>query len=421
MSFPKVALVRQFSTIPAIKDVVAAVKQEIAGMNLKLASGARIAIAVGSRGISNHALVVKTVVKELRALGAKPFIVPAMGSHGGATAEGQVMVLETLGITEESIGAPIRSSMEVIQIGTTDSGIPVLIDKNAMESDGIVLVHRVKAHTDFDGLIESGMMKLITIGLGKHKGAQMAHRYAVKRGFNNVVPVIARYVLKNAPILFGLGLVENFYHETAIIKAANSAILENVEQKLLQESKKMMARIPFDTLDVVVVQELGKTISGTGMDTNVVGRIYNVAEPEAEFPKYTRIVALDLANNTYGNAVGIGMADLTTQRLVNKIDFKVTAINCLTGACPEKGRIPLTMDSDKEAIAAALTICGPIEPKDARLVWVKNTLELDYFYISEALISEINENTNLKVMSNFTEFPFDDEGNLAWTHLHDRY
>lgn len=414
MSFPKVALVHQTSPTTAIKDVVAVVKQEIAGLHLKLPNGARIAIAVGSRGISNHALIVKTVVEELRNLGAKPFIVPAMGSHGGATAEGQIMVLETLGITEKSIGAPIQSSMEVIQVGVTDCGIPVLIDKIAAESDGIVLLHRVKAHTDFNGPIESGMMKLITIGLGNHKGAQMAHRFAVKRGFNNVIPVVARFVLQHAPIIFGMGLVENFYHDTAIIKAVIPEELQKVEQELLRESKKMMARIPFDTLDVVIVQEIGKKISGTGMDTNVVGRIYNVAEPEAEAPKYTRIVALDLANDSYGNAVGIGMADLTTRKLVEKIDFKSTAINCLTGAAPEKARIPITMDSDREAIAAALTICGPVNPGNARIVWIKNTLELEQFYISEALIPEITDKPNIKIVTELQELPFDIDGNLTW-------
>ncbi len=414
MSFPKVVLVRQHSAIAAIQDIVAVVKQEFNALHLELKSGASIAIAVGSRGISNHALIIKTIVEEIKALGAKPFIVPAMGSHGGATAEGQVMVLETLGITEQSIGVPIRSSMEVVQIGITESGIPVLVDKIAIESDGIVLVHRVKAHTDFEGPIESGLMKLITIGLGKHKGAQTAHRFAVKRGFNLVIPVVARYVLQNAPILCGIGLVENFYHETAIVKAMKPENLEEAEKALLREAKKMMARIPFDILDVVVVQEIGKKISGTGMDTNVVGRIYNVAEPEAPFPQYTRIVALDLANDTYGNAIGIGMADLTTRQLVDKIDFKTTAINCLTGAAPEKGRIPIALESARAAIAAAFTICGPAEPEEARMVWIKNTLELDQFYISQALIPEISANPNVEVLTDLMELPFDAEGNLSW-------
>lgn len=414
MSFPQVALVKQHSDVPAIKNVADVVRQEVARLNLQVKCGARIAIAVGSRGIDNHVLVVRTLAEELKALGAEPFIVPAMGSHGGASAAGQVMVLETLGITEKSIGVPIRSSMEVILLGTTATGIPVFIDKMAAQSDGIVLVHRIKAHTDFDGPIESGLMKLITIGLGKHKGAQIAHRFAVQRGFNQVIPVVARYVLKKVPVLFGMGLVENFYHETTVIRAAKPECLEAIEIELLQESKEMMARLPFDSLDLVVVQEIGKKISGTGMDTNVVGRIYNVAEPEAEFPQYTRIVVLDLADDTYGNAVGIGMADLTTRRVVDKIDFKATAINCLTGACPEKGRIPITMESAREAIAAALMICGPVEAKDARMVWLKNTLELDQFYISRALIPEIAANPNLEMLSDFWELPFDTAGNLAW-------
>lgn len=414
MRFPKVALVKQHSDVAAVKNVALLVEQEIDGLKLKLKSGSRIAIAVGSRGIANYAVVVKSVAEKLKSMGAEPFIVPAMGSHGSATAEGQVMVLKTQGITETTVGVPIRSSMEVVQIGTTASEIPVLIDKIAAESDGIVLINRVKAHTDFDGLIESGMMKLMVIGLGKHKGAQTAHRFAVKLGFNNVIPVIARTILKNAPILFGVGLVENFYHETSIVKATKPEVLEETERKLLKESKKLMARIPFETLDVVVVQEIGKKISGTGMDTNVVGRIYNIAEPEAEFPQYTRIVALDLAADTYGNAIGIGMADLTTRRLVNKIDFKATAINCLTGSVPEKGRVPIAMDTDREAIGNALLICGPGEPENARLVWIKNTLELDKFYISESLISEIHGNPNLELISGLIDLPFATNGNLAW-------
>ncbi|QDR79173.1 lactate racemase domain-containing protein [Sporomusa termitida] len=414
MKFPRVVLVRQRSDVPALQDMAAVVKQEIAGLNLAVTAGARIAIAVGSRGIANHALIVRAVAEELQRLGAEPFIVPAMGSHGGATAEGQVMVLATLGITAESIGVPIRSSLEVVRIGTTESGIPVLIDKIAMEADGIVLVHRVKAHTDFIGPVESGLMKLITIGLGNHQGAQTAHRFAVKRGFNNVIPVVARYVLQTAPVLFGLGIVENFYHETAIIKAAIAADIEKSEQHLLQAAKQMMAVIPFATLDVVIVQQIGKQISGTGMDTNVVGRIYNAAEPEAEFPQYTRIVALDLADDSYGNAVGIGMADLTTRRLVAKIDFKATAINCLTGAAPEKGRVPIALESDKEAIAAALMICGPTAPEAARLVWIKNTLELEHFYLSEALLPELAGNPKLAVLSALAELPFDGDGNLVW-------
>jgi hypothetical protein len=414
MSFPKMVLVRQPFVKTAIPDIVAVVEQEFMDLHLEVKSGANIAIAVGSRGIANHALIIKTIAEELKALGAKPFIVPAMGSHGGATAEGQIMVLETLGITEQSIGIPIRSSMAVVQLGTTASGIPVFLDKIAFESDGIVLVHRVKAHTDFDGPIESGMMKLITIGLGKHKGAQLAHQFAVKRGFNQVIPVVARYVLQNAPILCGIGLVEDFYHETAIIKAVKPEKLEETEQALLREAKKMMARIPFKTLDVLVVQEIGKKISGTGMDTNVVGRIYNVAEQEAEFPKYTRIVVLDLADDTYGNAVGIGMADLTTRRLVDKIDFTATAVNCLTGACPEKGRVPIAMDTAREAIAAALMVCGPAEPEEVKMVWIKNTLELDQFYISRSLLPEISNNPKLEILSNLVDLPFDAAGNLVW-------
>lgn len=414
MRFPRMALVKQSSDIPAIEDVVTVVRQEIAALNLKPPGQARIAIAVGSRGISNHALVVKTIADELKALGTKPFIVPAMGSHGSATAEGQIMVLETLGITEKNMGVPICSSMEVVQLGITATGIPVLIDKIAFESDGIVLVHRVKAHTDFDGAIESGMMKLITIGLGNHQGAQMAHRFAVQRGFNQVIPVVARFVLQKAPVLFGLGLVENFYHKTAIIKAAKPDQLEETEKELLREAKRMMARIPFATLDVVIVQEIGKKISGTGMDTNVVGRMYNVAEPEAEFPKYTRIVALDLAEDTYGNAVGIGMADLTTRRLVDKIDYKATAINCLAGSAPEKGRVPITMESDKDAITAALMLCGPVTQENARMVWIKNTLELEQFYISEALLPEIRGNPNIEVIAGLAMLPFAADGNLSW-------
>ncbi|MDP3047292.1 MAG: lactate racemase domain-containing protein, partial [Chloroflexota bacterium] len=331
ITYPDVALVEQHINTPRVADVPGAIRAEMArlGVSERVRPGMRVAITAGSRGITGIAAILATVIGELKRLGAEPFIVPCMGSHGGATAQGQVAVLHSLGVTEEAVGCPIRSSMDTVQIGETEQGIPVLIDSLAAGADGIVAVNRIKAHTEYTGPVESGWMKMLTIGLGKHQGALMAHRNAVQIAYREAIVAVAREIIRRAPLLFGLGLVENAYDQTAEVVAAWPQQFEETEKALLQRAKSLMPRLPFQRLDILVVDEIGKEISGSGMDPNVIGRRMVFGEPEPPGPSIIRIVARDLSENTYGSGIGIGLADFTTQRLVDKLDHRPTYINCL--------------------------------------------------------------------------------------------
>ena len=419
MDFPKVVLVRQNTNHTSISDIPAVVRKELQGINLasRVCKGQKIAITAGSRGVANIVVITKTIVQELKALGAEPFIVPAMGSHGEATPEGQIKVLNTLGIDEKSVGAPIISSLEVVQIGTTETGVPVWIDKNAANADGIVLINRVKPHTEFNAPIESGLMKMMVLGLGKHKGAITAHNHFVKQGYGNAIPVIAREVMKNSKILFGLATVENSSHQTARIKAVLPSDIESVEKNMLVEAKRLMARLPFNNLDVLVVSEMGKQICGTGIDSNVTGRICSQTEPDLPSPRISRIAVLDLTEESHGNAIGIGLADFTTKKLVNKINYNATYINCITSLTPEKAKIPITCDNDRDAINNALLTSGT-NPQEAELVWIKNTLDLDVFYISVSLLEKIKGNPSIEILSEILDLPFDEHNNLPWKPIH---
>ncbi|MHC1745916.1 MAG: lactate racemase domain-containing protein [Negativicutes bacterium] len=417
---PKVVKVRQNFLTPTLKDVPETVRTELAKINFgKIVNkGDRIAITVGSRGIANMLTIIKTIVSEIKSIGAEPFIVPAMGSHGGATAAGQVEMLESLGITEKSIDASIVSSMEVVQIGTTSCGIPVFIDKQAANADGIIVVNRVKPHTEFEAEIESGLMKMMVIGLGKHKGAETAHRHIINKRYSHVIPAVAREVMKNANILCGVATVENVYHETAIIKAMLTESMEEEEKQLLAESKKLMAHIPFDELDVLVVSELGKQISGAGMDPNVIGRIYSQREPDPITPVITNIVALDLTPETHGNAMGIGLADFVTKRMVDQTDFNATYINAITGLAVRKAFTPIVCTNDFDAISKALITSGSLEAQNATLVWIKNTQELAEIYVSEALLPQVAKTPSLEIISETMDLPFDENNNLVkWDNL----
>jgi hypothetical protein len=356
----------------------------------------------------------KAIVARLKALGAKPFIVPCMGSHGGATAQGQVNMLHHLGITEEFVGAPIVSSMEVKEIGRTSFGTPVLIDKNICEqAQKIIVVNRIKPHTDFDHEVESGISKMIVIGMGKHKGALMAHRLTIKNGypmiFKEVLPVIRRAL----PFFFGVGIIENQYDQTASLHLLPPEDFYEGEKALLKKAKEIMPRLPFKQMDVLVVDEIGKNISGAGMDPNVTGRLYFIGSPPLKEPKITRIFVRDLTPETVGNAIGIGFADYTTTRLVKKIDPVPTRINSITGMGPECGRIPIAYDQDRDALQAAFDNSGVLDPKDLRLVWIKNTLEMEYLWAAETMLQEVKSNPNLEVVSGPQEIPFGDGGNMV--------
>jgi hypothetical protein len=413
-SFPKMALVEQHIVTPRIDDVPGAIRAEMArlGVATRVRPGMRIAITAGSRGITGIPIILATVVSELKCLGAVPFLVPCMGSHGGATADGQVAVLHSLGITQQAVGCPIYSSMDTVQIGQTSEGIPVLIDKIAAGADGIVVVNRIKAHTEYTGPVESGWMKMLTIGLGKHQGALMAHRNAAQLTYRVAIVSVAREIIRKAPLLFGLGVIENAYDQTAEVIAAFPQDFEETEKDALKRTKALMPRLPFQTLDILIVDEIGKEISGAGMDPNVIGRRMVFGEPEPTSPVITRIVARDLSEKTYGSGIGIGLADFVTQRLVDKLDHRPTYINCLTAMTPEKARIPMTGKTDREAIEWAFLTAGAIDLPRAKVVRIKNTLHPERLYASEALLPEIGANPNLKVAGEWIPMSFDDAGTI---------
>ena len=416
--FPRMVEIRQRFQAQRTEDYVSAIREEFRkkGLPDKVKPGMRIAITAGSRGIAHYPEILATVVEEVKKAGGKPFLVPAMGSHGGATPEGQAEVLRGLNITSETVGAPIYSSMEVDEIGRLDNGDPVYVDRIALKADGIIIVARVKPHTDFKGKIESGLMKMMAIGLGKQKGAETIHWYQ-SEGYYRLIPLTAKMIMKKTPILLGLAVVENAYHEITIVKALESDEIEEEEMKLLEKAKELLARLPFKEIDVLIVEEIGKNISGEGMDTNVTGRFWLPGESDPRAPKIKRIVVLDLSEETHGNAIGIGLADLTTKRAVSKINYDATFVNCLTAGSPETGRIPVFLPNDRDSIATALRTCGPIDPRKAKVVRIKNTLELERFWISEALAEMVKTDKGLsekiEFLSEPREMQFDVLGTLA--------
>jgi hypothetical protein len=418
MALPKMVRIRQEFKTNSIQDVPGTVSKELAKLNLRrtIKPGASVAITAGSRGIADIDVVIGAVVKELRKIGAKPFIVPAMGSHGGATAAGQKMILAKYGITKETMGVPIKSSMEVVEIGSTSHGLPVFLDKNANKADHIVVVARIKPHTDFKAPIESGFLKMMTIGLGKQSGADLYHQGVIQFGYYPIFLAVGREVLKRAPVAFGVGLVENQRDELAIIRAVPAKEIEETDRKLLRTAKRIMPRIPaLDPIDLLIVDQIGKEISGAGMDPNVIGRHI---VPFAKFPpkpKILRIFVRDLTPNTYGNATGIGLADFTSQRLVDKIDYHATYMNCITGGSPEQGRIPPHYKSDRETIETAFRTFGLVKPKDARVVHIANTLRLEEMEISESMVADAKALSNVSVIGKPRPMAFDRRRNLIST------
>ncbi|MBM4277023.1 MAG: DUF2088 domain-containing protein [Deltaproteobacteria bacterium] len=421
MTFPRMYRIRQTFDQTSAKDISVAVRNELTNLSLQktIKSGDRIAITAGSRGISNIALILKTIVEYLNLLGAKPFLFPAMGSHGGATAEGQVALLRHYQVTEEVIGVPILSSMEVMEIGKTEGGLPVYIDKNALQSDHIIVVNRIKPHTKFKGPIESGLMKMMVIGMGKQKGADLYHKAAIEYGFPKIIVDAARVVLKNGPILFGLGIVENGYDETAKVVGLMPEEMEAKEKDLLPQAKAMMPKLPFDDIDLLIVDEMGKDISGVGMDPNVTGRNRDII---GTFPHPTcvkRLFVRDLTASSNGNAIGIGLADLTTKRLVEKIDLQATYMNCITAISLEKGAIPIYFETDQEAMSVALGSMGLIQRERCRVVRIKNTLHLDEVEVSEVYKDELLQRSDLEILEGPYPMGFDSLGNLLDLQLNE--
>jgi hypothetical protein len=398
-----------------VTDIAVAVRSEMQKLELgrQVKPGHTVALTAGSRGIANIPLVLRSVVQFLKDLGAKPFLVPAMGSHGGGTAEGQRAVLESYGITEAYVGAPIRASMEVISLGTTSEGFPVVLDKYASGADHIGVVARVKAHTSYHGPIESGLMKMMMIGLGKHVGASNYHRILLENPYDQVVRSVGRTMRAKAPIAFGVALVENAYDETARIEAVRAEEFEPREEALLEVSKRWLARLPFQEADLLIVDEIGKEISGSGMDTNVVGRkrAFKMKPPDNQ-PTMRFIFIRGLSEKTHGNAAGIGMADFTTTRLVKAMNYQATVINCLTSGYPEGANLPVHLDSDREVVDAALQIVGTRAPHDARIMRIRNTLSLEEVEVSEPCLDMPRGPVPFTTLDGPRELTFDRDGNL---------
>jgi hypothetical protein len=392
MGYPSLLRIRQHFERPRVADVPMAVATSLEQLDLRrrIRPGHSVALTAGSRGIANIPVILAATADFLRGLGARPFVVPAMGSHGGGTAEGQRQILESYGITEAFLGVPIRASMEVVQVGTTPEGYPAYLDRHAREADHIGVVARVKPHTGFHGPIESGLLKMMMIGLGKHVGALAYHRILLDHPYDGVVRSVARTFLANAPVAFGLAVVENAYDETALLEAVGPEQFEPREEALLAEARRLLPRLPLRQADLLVIDEIGKDVSGSGMDTNVVGRkrAFRGQPDGAGQPSYRLIFVRGLTEHTHGNAFGIGLADFTTTRLVRAMNYRATVINCLTAGYPEGAFTPVHFDSDREVLDAALAIIGQRGPEEARVLRIRNTLTVDELEVSEACLAE---------------------------------
>jgi hypothetical protein len=406
---PRMVRIRQSFPTERLTNLEEALTSEWSKVEHLIQPGMEIAIAVGSRGVDRIVDLTRMTVEMVKRRGGKPFIVPSMGSHGGATAEGQVAVLRHLGVTEDSVGAEIRSSMEVVQVGSLPNGLPVYIDQYASRADGIIVINRVKPHTAFRGRVESGLMKMISIGLGKQKGAEACHQLGFGLMAENV-PAMARMLMEKMPILFGVATVENAYDKVARVAVVPAGEIEQVEVELLKEAKSLLPRIMFDRMDVLVIDQIGKNISGDGMDPNITGRY---PTPYAHGgPEVNKMVVLDLTDETEGNANGVGTADFTTQRLVDKMDLEKTYANGLTSTVVAPTKIATTLANDREAIQAAIKTCNILNFHDVKLVRIKNTLELGEIEISEALLEQAKANPDIEILTEPYEWEFDQNGNL---------
>ncbi len=417
-AFPRMFLVRQKFPDAASLDIAEVVRQEFHQAQIKLKPGSTIAVAVGSRGISNLQQIVREVVRTVQNAKAHPFIVPAMGSHGGATPEGQVELLDEYGITERELGVPLRPAMDVEQIGETADAVPVYLSREALRADGIVIVNRVKPHTDFSGSIGSGILKMMVVGLGKRIGAANYHLSAARLGYEHVLRTAARVIIQQAPILCGVAVVENQRHATARLSVLQAEEFEKREEELFTEARALMPRLPFPDIDLLIVDRIGKNISGAGLDPNVIGRSVHgysslLGEASRQKPAIRRLFVRELTPETHGNAIGIGMADLTTSRLVRSINHQITSVNALTALTPQGAKIPIHFESDREAIGRALESVGAPDMRRAKIVRIADTLSLEYTEVSEAYATETAAREDLLVEDSGETMRFDEAGNLV--------
>lgn len=431
MKIPLVIKGKQLYRQPEIANVREETEKILAKYNFKnrISPGNKIAITAGSRGIANIVEIMAQVVEEVKKCGGEPFIIPAMGSHGGGTAEGQRALLESLGITEESVKAPIRATMDVVQIGETEFHTAVYIDRFAYEADGIIVMGRVKKHTDHHNKTESGLMKMMTIGLGKQKQAELIHSYGVW-GLVNMIPPHAKEVIKKAKIIVGIAIIENALDKTAYIEAVEAKNIPEREVELFKMSVKHYPWLPFRTCDVLVIKRAGKNISGTGMDTNIIGRYGTWGSPEPEklyaagcddfgSPLIEHVAVLDLTEESHGNAIGIGQADVITKKFYNKIDFQATYNNVITSAFLEKGKIPIIAENDQQAIMMVLNTLsgltrleGRKNEENVKMCIIDSTLHHGNFLVSKGFYEELNNRGDIIFEGQFHPLKFDNDGNL---------
>jgi hypothetical protein len=414
---PRWAPVRQKLDDLEIGDIRAAIAEEFKrdGVGERLKPGQRVAITAGSRGIDRIDQVLKAVVDEVKARGAEPFLVPAMGSHGGATAEGQRELIAHYGVTEERMGCPILSSMETVELGFVENDVPVWIDKNAYEADAIIPVGRVKPHTDFRGPVESGLMKMIAIGLGKQHGANYYHHQGMNE-FYHVIPAVANYTISRVNIPFGVAVIENGYGILAQAEAVPAERIFEREQELLRIARGRLGRLPGERVDVLIIDRIGKDISGDGADPNVINRdVAGTLPPNEEplKPHIQRVIMRDLTDDTDGNATGVGMGDVVLRRLVERMDPVATYMNTITSKAPQGARIPLTVDNDRQAIQIALACCLKIQPATSRIMRIQDTKHVETFLASEALLPDILEEGRVTQTGDLREIAFDANGMLV--------
>jgi hypothetical protein len=408
--FPPLIPIDQSFSRNRIDEISNTIASEMKKIPMDSINGKSIAITVGSRGITGIVNIIGALVQELKARGGEPFIVPAMGSHGGATAEGQIKILASYGITEGSIGAPIRSSMEVVEAGQLEDGTALYTDRLAFEADAIVIANKIKPHADFKGSYESGLVKMLSIGLAKHKGAVAIHRHGFDQ-FHDVLPRAAEVLLARLPILFGLAILENAFDELMSLEIIPTEKVMSREKKLLEISKQSIGRLLFPKIDLLIIDEIGKNISGEGMDPNVTGRPGS-GLPGFNAPKIQKIVVLDITSQSHGNGVGIGLADISTRSCIEKIDLGAVYTNAITATILDPAKLPIILNSDRDAVSVALKTCNRITPETARVVRIKNTLELHRIWVSPAMLDEVDNDENITIAGEESPMAFDSSGRI---------
>src|SRR5262245_22646064 len=418
MNLPPITLLRQTAPQPVVENVAAMVKRLWLDSRFakRVRPGDRVAVGVGSRGIANVAVMARATLDALCELGAKPFVVAAMGSHGGATPQGQRELLAEYHVSERELGVEVRTEMGTERIGTNSWGEPVYWDCTALAADHVVTLSRVKPHTDFRGRLESGIAKMLVIGLGKRDGAAQHHRWGV-RGLRDMLPETLKVVLERTPFAAGLAILENAHEQTAKLQVVDRDELFDVEPRLLEEARRLMGRLPFEQLDLLVIGEIGKNYSGAGIDPNVVGRLLIEAQPEEPSPAITRICCLDLSPESHGNGTGCGIADLTTQRLLNAIDPVPFRMNNLTACFLWRSKLPIAFPTDRECVAMGVQTCWQPNVERLRMAVIPNTLELSDLWVSPALAVEARGRAHLEAVGAARALPFDEAGNLAQEEL----